>query len=390
MAKLVRFTPQKTESGWRLNVPAKYSQSGKRERHFFRTHKLATEAALKFKGEVETFGVQARAIRPALAEQAAAAEELLKPWGISILDAASIVRGIKLREEASKPLNDAVDLWIESTLGLRTSTKRNYRGTAKKLKAAFGDKLLVNIAAVDIQEVIAPKGTSFPTADERFRNTRAFWFWCARKKWCERGVISEIDLPKREDSDEIRILTTSEAEDLLHVAEKYFPDAVAAIAVQLYAGIRVEEIQKLDADQIVVDGIEVGKGVAKKKRRRHITPSPSLVAWLTKYPYARCANWREKFIAIRRISGWKVESRILTDRVKAGKLDTLPVTTRGPWPQNAMRHSHASYSVASGMRLERLLFEFGHSGGVDLLKTHYVGRATRAAAKEYFAIRPSV
>ena len=66
----------------------------------------------------------------------------------------------------------------------------------------------------------------------------------------------------------------------------------------------------------------------------------------------------------------------------------LPEATRGRWPQNAIRHSHASYAVASGMPLERLLFEFGHSGDVDMLKSHYAGRASRKQALAYYAIAP--
>ena len=40
MAKPIRFTPMKDADGWRVNIPAKISESGKRERHFYRAHAL--------------------------------------------------------------------------------------------------------------------------------------------------------------------------------------------------------------------------------------------------------------------------------------------------------------------------------------------------------------
>jgi hypothetical protein len=45
--------------------------------------------------------------------------------------------------------------------------------------------------------------------------------------------------------------------------------------------------------------------------------------------------------------------------------------------------------VAIGTRLEALTFAFGHSGGHDLLKKHYVGRMTRKDALAILAIAPA-
>jgi hypothetical protein len=56
--------------------------------------------------------------------------------------------------------------------------------------------------------------------------------------------------------------------------------------------------------------------------------------------------------------------------------------------QNVMRHTHASYAVAIGTPIEKLLFEFGHRGNTDLLKQHYAGRASIKAAIEFFSIMP--
>jgi hypothetical protein len=130
------------------------------------------------------------------------------------------------------------------------------------------------------------------------------------------------------------------------------------------------------------------KGVTKKNRRRHITPNATLAAWLKQYPFAPCPNMREVSAACRRLVGWEVVSVLLNDKVKAGKMAPLPPPTLGPWPQNALRHSHATYAIASGVTLQDLLFEFGHIGDGTLLRERYVGMASKKQAEEFFSIRP--
>jgi hypothetical protein len=53
-----------------------------------------------------------------------------------------------------------------------------------------------------------------------------------------------------------------------------------------------------------------------------------------------------------------------------------------------LRHSFASYAIAAGTPLEEMLFSFGHTGSPSLLRQHYLGRATKKDALEFFALRP--
>jgi hypothetical protein len=45
--------------------------------------------------------------------------------------------------------------------------------------------------------------------------------------------------------------------------------------------------------------------------------------------------------------------------------------------------------IALGKPLESLTFEFGHSGGVQVLKSHYVGVMPKAEATKIVKIQPS-
>ena len=134
MAKPIRFKPTKTASGWKVNVPAKVSESGRRERHFFRTFELAKAAGDRLKEKREEFGTQAKAIRPSLAEGATLAENILAPWNVSLLEAARIVAAIRERETASRPLADAAADWLIACEGLRDRTVASYKQTPQSCK----------------------------------------------------------------------------------------------------------------------------------------------------------------------------------------------------------------------------------------------------------------
>ena len=389
MARHTKFTPVETPAGWRLNVPAKYTETGKRERHFYRTQKEAITAGKVLKLSAAEFGHQSQAIRPSLAEDATAAAALLAPLGISLLEAARIVAGIRAKESASCLLSDAVAAWLLDCEGLRTKTQQGYKHTAKRLKTALGTRILAAITAEELQKAIAPAGTPATAAAGHLRTAKALWRWCAGNGWCDAKTFDGVKLPKTSaDSGEIEILAPAEAALLLRTAEKHFPQTVASFALQLFAGIRAEEITRMESKHVTADGIELPASVTKKGRRRHITPSATLTAWLAKHPFEPCLNWRETSAAVRRLAGWDVSAVILNERVRVKTMEPLPAATLGRWPQNALRHSHASYSVASGVLLESLLFEFGHAGSPTLLRQHYVGRASKKQALAFFAIMP--
>lgn len=391
MAKPIRLTPKKTDTGsWRLSIPPKLSGIGRRQQLFYRTQALALAAAADLKEKREEFGSQAKAIGPTLAEQATIAADLLRPWNLSLVEAARIVAAMRERETASMLLGDAADLWLAECAPLRDRTVKNYKLTTDSLRKTLGDRLLATIRAEEIQAILAPAGRPATAVSGQIRNAKAFWRWSAKKGWCIAEVFDGVTMPKTsKDGEEIAILTAAETESILRTAEKYFPQAVATFALQLFAGIRVEEVARMNAGNVTADGIDLPAAVTKKGRRRHITPNATLAAWLAKYPFAPCPNWRETSAAVRRLCGWDVVSAILNERVRVGTMKALPKLTRGRWPQNALRHSHASYAVASGTALETLLFEFGHSGTTNVLREHYVGRASKKQALAFFAIAPA-
>jgi len=108
MPKQPKFRPVNSPEGWRLNVPKKLALSGKRERYFFKTREEALTEAAKLRGRRESFGDQASAIAPSLAEQATAAAHLLAPFGITLMEAAQRVASLEQARAASSPVESAL------------------------------------------------------------------------------------------------------------------------------------------------------------------------------------------------------------------------------------------------------------------------------------------
>jgi site-specific recombinase XerD len=390
MARTPKFNWKEIEKGkWQVDVPPSVSETGKRERHYFTTRDKAKEHAQELREKFLAHGANAQAIKPSLAEAAVVAEFILAPWGASLVEAARFYAAARERQSASKPLAEATAAFLQSCEGLRGRTIEGYRQTCKRLDNALADKVLATVSADELQAAVAPAGTPGAAAANRYRCARAFWRWSAKKGWCDATTFAAVEAPRVSNDGEISVLSIADAKALLRAAETHFPQAVATYALQLFAGIRVEEIARLEAGNVSPDGIELGASITKKNRRRHITLSPTLAAWIEVHPFTPCPNWREVHDACRRMAGWDIAARILAERVEAGKLKAMPKPTRGRWPQNVLRHSFASYAIAGGATLEEMLFTFGHSGGPALLRSNYVGKVTKKAALEFFAIRPA-
>jgi len=381
MAKPPKFKPINSPRGWRVNIPAKLSDTGVRQQRYYQSRDMAEAEAKRFREDFRENGNRACVLPPRVADDALAAWELLKPHGITFMAAVKEVIARIEREAASVPIETAVSLYFKAKADeLRGPTEKSYGHTTAKLIAALPERSMVTITAAEVEAAIA--GASFGT---HRRNARAFWRWCAKapRKWCDATIFEEITPEKPAGDGEIEVLAPELVERLIRTAEEHYPETVCMYAVGFWGGVRVEELKKLSEDEFSSEGLAVGAGIAKKKRRRHITASPALAAWLERYPFIPPTNWIEKHKAVRALAGWDVQARILKDKGRQPEVAEL-----GTWPRNVIRHTHASAEISNGATLEDLLFRFGHTDGADMLRSHYVGRYTKKQAEAFFALRP--
>ncbi len=172
----------------------------------------------------------------------------------------------------------------------------------------------------------------------------------------------------------------------MEAAVDHQPDTVPAFAIALFTGMRQKEITRLLPADITAEGITVPKVSAKTKRRRFIQMSEPLAAWLAEYPIGETVcppNWTRKDKYVRRMAGFKVWSDMVKEPDTPAPPDSLPA-----WPENALRHTAATMAVCMGKPIEQLIFEHGHTGGLEMLRRHYVGAMPKAEALKIWAIRP--
>lgn len=392
MAKPTRFTPKQTTFGWRLNIPPKFSETGKRQQLHYPTKEKATAAAAKLKVQRETFGAQVTAIAPSIAEAATAAIRLLEPLGIGLLDAVSRFVEMETRNRASVSVADAVTAFRATGDEWSKSQSTAYKLRGEKLTAAFPDRMIATITGEELQKHLTDTTNGPGGFNQNLRLVRTIWNWSAKppRKWCDTEAIKHLDA-KKTVSAEIGTLTAAQAATLLQTAEKHLPECVPAFAIALFTGMRQQEIDRLTPGDITAEGITVPATSAKTKRRRFVQMPEPLAAWLKAYPIGETvtpANWSRKEIAVRRLAGWKVWSNHVPTMKLDPPMEATPPDNLPEWPQNALRHTAANVSIALGKPIEQLTFEHGHVGGLEMLRRHYVGAMPKAEALKIWALRP--
>lgn len=416
MAKPIRFAPKKTPQGsWRISIPGQFSETGKRQQFFYATKQLALDAAAKLREQREVFGTQATAVSPSLAEAALAAEALLQPLGIGLLEAVSRFVENENRIRASVPIEQAVAEFRARKEMPKGKTKKGraatpgtarqratnywsrsqataYRLRGEKLIAAFEGRMIATITGEELQKHLEATTGGAGAFNQAVRLVRAIWQWAAKppRKWTDTEAVAHLER-EHAVSGEIGVLSAKQAEAVLRAAELHLPETVPAVAVALFTGMRQAEIERLTPRDITAEGITVPAVSAKTQRRRFIAMPAPLAVWLKRYPISETVtppDWDRKEKAVRRLAGFKVWSDLVPRMELDKPLAASPPPTLPRWPHNAFRHTAATCAVTLGKPIEQLIFEHGHTGGVEMLRRHYVGALPKSEALKIWAIEP--
>lgn len=402
----------KTRHRWKATISASLSKTGNRVRSWHATRKAAREWLDKTTSTEEA----AATIPPMLAMEADKARAILEPWNLdlpqaarmlaaalealggagSVLEAAKDYRARYDANHASKPLGEAVIMYLDSRDDLRKSTLDSYKYTLQGVIKPLAKNTLADITTQDLESILADKGATARKMHRR--NLGAFWKWASisPRKWADHSTVTDLEPPRTSNDADIEILNPAEVKALLSAAEAENPHAAAAYAIAVFGGVRMAELSRLTWASVGDDNIEIGKDAAKKHSRRLVPICPTLRAWLDATrgdakdsDSITPGNWLDVSKSVRRRAGWDVSARLLDAQIEAGKMKALPKPTRGEWPANAPRHTCASVQVAIGTPLDDLTFKFGHSGGYDLLRRHYVSRLPKKDALAILAIAPA-
>src|SRR5947207_13985612 len=143
------------------------------------------------------------------------------------------------------------------------------------------------------------------------------------------------------------------------------------VSIVAFAGLRRAELERLDWSDVHFDSdlIEVTAEKAKTARRRFVRVQPNLREWLLPVRKRKgavvCDNFRKQFDAAR----------------EAAKI--------AEWPDNALRHSFASYHLAHFKDAAALALEMGHTDS-GMIFDHYRELVKPKEAERFWTIRPAV
>ena len=150
------------------------------------------------------------------------------------------------------------------------------------------------------------------------------------------------------------------------------PEILPYIAIGLFAGLRRAEIERLDWSEIDFDSghIEVTAEKSKSKiANRFVTMQPNLREWLMPLRKLKGSVTPQETFVFR---------RLFDQAREAAGFDE--------WPENALRHSFASYHVAHFKDAKALALEMGHIDS-GMLFNHYRALVKPKDAERYWRIR---
>ncbi len=249
------------------------------------------------------------------------------------------------------------------------------RSRLKKFAASFDGKPVAEITGPEIDNwlrSLSDSETGAPLAAITRNNFRrilivAFNFACDQG-YCVGNPASKSAKGKVVETAP-GILTVEETSHLLENAAK---ELVPYVAIGAFAGLRRAELERLDWKEIDLPSrlIEVTASKAKSARRRFVKIKPNLTLWLKPHAQLRGAvapsDYRELLDEAREAGGIKI------------------------WPNNALRHSFASYYLAHFKKAgaAELALELGHTNS-NLVFQHYRQLVRPKEAKRYWSLAPT-
>lgn len=378
-----RFSGADGGLSYRVTVPARLA--GARQFKQFKTIEAAETWAKEQHDGARKDGQKHFSLSPTNREDAIAALSLLEGTGLTLAQAVALAKRHLHSPAGNLTVNDAVKRLLseKESENLRERSVRDLRNRLDIFAQTFGERPVAEITQSEVEAWLRDlRGISDKSADglsarskkNYLITVRTFFNWAISKG--HRGAenpATAISTPKI-DWEQPSILTVAEAEKLLTSARKEQDGRLlASVVLGLFAGIRSNEIMRLDWSAIDLDEgiLTIGPQIAKKRRLRVLELMPNCVAWL------KTVKPREG-----RVAPGKYTVRWAEFVKKAGFPDW------GENRSNAMRHSFGSYHYAVYSDAAKTAAMLGHRANDQVLFDSYRSLARKKDGDAYFSIVP--
>jgi integrase len=347
-----------------------YSEGRKRRRKFFEAKEPANAFAAYKNAELRKYGVEGAELSSRLREEAVECVERLRTHGKTLTDATNFLVAHLKASARSITAAELVDQLIDAKEadGMSVRYIRDLRSRLPRFAKKFDGQMVATITSTEIDNWLRSLSVG-PTTRNNFRRVLITLFIYAVDNGYATSNPAEKTAKAKVVDAPPGILTVQQTARLLEAASR---ELLPYVAIGAFAGLRRAELERLDWSDVHFDDdlVEVTAAKSKTARRRFVKIQPNLREWLL--PFAKRKG---------NVTPGEATFEKLFDeaRTAAGITD---------WPDNALRHSFASYHLAHFKNAAALALEMGHTDS-GMIFNHYRELVRPKEAGRYWSIRPA-
>jgi integrase len=351
----------------RLKFVVSSHLDGRRERKFFETRKEAETYAHLKEIELLNQGKEGTTFSTELRVLAQRADNLLRPFAKTVLDAAEFyvqhLRAISGSRKVSEVVSELLAARVAD--GLSADYLSDLKIKYGRFVMDFGDRMIASVGSREVSVWLRGLGVGAVSRNTTRSRLSTLFTFARRNGYTQVNPIADVERAK-ERGGEIGILTVAQTARLLESAAI---DTLPYWAIGAFAGLRSAEIERLAWEEVDFEAglIEIKASKAKTASRRLVTIQANLRSWLAPYRKHRgplCP------IGLRK--------KLAADRRTANLLET--------WPPNALRHSFGSYHLAHFKDAAALALQMGNSPAI--IFQHYRELVKPQEAARFWRITP--
>jgi integrase len=354
-------------------------KDGKREQFWFDNDRDARAKARAINTEIASHGTEL-ALSPTLKAEAIRALEILQPFGVGLIDAARFYSEREKVKSKSKRVDEFLpeyQLEIQAkvaTDNLRAGSLKIIKNTFAKFSAKFGDRNLADISTKEIQNWLTGLRDSERSKERHRGYTIQIFNAAKRSELVEKNPAESIPSFRKSNGEEITTISPDDFQKILNAAD---PETKPLYAIAGLAGIRWEEIEKLNWEDIREDLIVVSARKAKTRSRRTVDIKPVLAKILEPY------RGRTGSVLPLNRNGRPSDRRLGDLRRKVAK--KVGITK---WPKGVLRHSYISYAYALTNDDKYVSAQAGNSA--EIVHSNYKALVTKEDAFKWFDEKPGI
>ena len=283
---------------------------------------------------------------------------------------------------ATKSLADAFDAFEQhkNSQGLRPRSLDSVLPEVRRFMTQIGaSHPLGAITLAHINEYLMLRASSPGTHNTKRKHLCTFFNFCTAHDWIAKNPVDKV--VRKKETIEVHVATPEQVRRLLEhtygcLSEPAASSMRAYLALAAFAGIRPEEIHRLDWRDVNLQEnvVYISKAASKTNDDREVPILPNCRTWLMTCtertgPVAPSTSLTSRLLKLREACG------IQTWR-KPG----------APWPHDVLRHTFGSSWLAIHKNRPLLAEIMGNS--VNIITRHYKRTLSVAQAEALFSIMP--